>query len=115
MRWDIRSVPRWALIVIAWVAIPGWTIFLFTQMDTGSGVTGIAVKILGSLAVLYILFLALRPRGRGILDLSHIKAQENDAEPDVDPKQQSNSARWLLLTLTIALAIGSILYRLAQD
>ena len=108
---------RTLLALLVWlVAIP-WSVYLVVS-DLGSdrGVFDTVVQIMGSAGILYALFLVTRPRKRGVLEVLSVFREDVVPETngeDIEPS--SAAARWGIITITLALAFGGLLYRLSQD
>jgi hypothetical protein len=96
------------VMVIVWMVAIGWTAFLLVR-DPRASLDGfeLAVAIMGSIGILYAVFLVSRPWAR--------PAGTGGEEPTDDDREPSTAAaRWTIIMLTLALAIGAIFYRLAQ-
>lgn len=108
-----EAARRWRrpLTVGAWVVALAWSAYLVaTAGDGGGGGFGVAVRVLGSIGILYALFLALRPpdagppNGGGAGEAGH-------QPPRADRR---DAGRWGIVLLVVALTIGSVGYRMMQ-
>ncbi|HEV2755958.1 MAG TPA: hypothetical protein VG318_09310 [Actinomycetota bacterium] len=116
MKWFERlgTTGRAVATVVVVLGTIAWTAYLVTAESSGddSGF-GLLVRAMGSLGILYGLFLVLRPRSAGVLGFGAVGHEERRAPQDSWLDDGSNP-RWGLVTLIIALAVGSIGYRITQ-
>jgi hypothetical protein len=119
---DGRFQPprRGLLLAGVWAVAIGWSTYLVAvEADGDGGIFGVAVKVMGSIGILYALFLVTRPRQRdeipgGIFKGGVVPAAGDD-DGEINRMQQSPSAaQWAIITITLALAIGGLFYRFSQ-
>lgn len=112
---DGKTRRRWVALV--WVVAVVWSVYLVMSEVNGDGGTfAVVVQIMGSVGILYALFLVTRPTKRGILEVLGVFREDVVPEGNGDHKEASSvAARWAIITITLALAIGGFLYRLSQD
>lgn len=94
-----------------------WTGYLVASERAGDdGGFGLLVRVMGSLGILYGLFLVLRPRSLGVVGFGAAGREEHRAPklPEESWLDDGSSPRWALVTLVLALALGSIGYRMTQ-
>jgi hypothetical protein len=91
-----------------------WTAYLVAAERSGddSGF-GLLVRVMGSLGILLALFVILQPRSPG--GRAARPRDEKSVVPGDAWLSDASSPRWALVTLVIALAIGSAGYRVMQD
>lgn len=111
-----RPRRRWPALLVWSVAI-AWSVHLI-RADIGGdgGIFAVIVQAMGSIGILYALFLVTRPHKRGVLGALSVFREDVVPESSGEKHEQSSqAARWAIVTITLALAIGGLLYRLAQD
>lgn len=114
-----RFQPPWRRLIAAlvWVVVIAWSVYLVVEEISGDlGTFSVVVQILGSIGILFALFLVTRPQKRGVLQVLGVFREDivPDAKPD-ESEPSSAAARWTIVTITLALAIGGLFYRLSQD
>jgi hypothetical protein len=101
------------LIALVWAAALAWTIYLVAaEVDRRSGGFAVVVQVMGSLGILYALYLVMRPYTDGDPDPT---GDLNETHSTDETSHQSRSAaQWAIISLIIALAIGAIGYQWSQ-
>jgi hypothetical membrane protein len=94
-----------------------WSVYLvWADVNRHVGVFELIVQAMGSIGILYALFLVTRPQERGVLNILGVFREDVVPEgSDGQGEPSSQAARWAIITITVALGIGGLLYRLAQD
>ncbi len=103
------------LALLVWGAAIAWSVYLVSDdLNGDGGVFAVIVQTMGSLGILYALYLVSKPQKRGVLEV--LGVFKEDVVPEGGEQRESSSAaRWAIITITLALGIGGLLYRLAQD
>lgn len=116
-RFRLTPGKRRVVGALAWVVALAWSVYLVVQEVNGEGgMFGVVVQVLGSLGILYALFLVSRPQWRGVLRVADSPPGDIVRERIGGQGESSSAAaRWTIVTITLALAIGSLAYRLTQD
>ena len=97
----------------AWVLAASWSVYLlWSTAGSQGGGFGIAVRIMGSAALLYLLYLLARPRYRSVGDPDEADGADLLATPIDKPY---DGDRRKLIAIVGALAIGALAYRLTKD
>lgn len=114
---DERRGPRRGLLVLlVWAVAIAWSVYLVSDdLNGDGGIFAVLVQTMGSIGILYALFLVTKPQKRGVLELLGVFKEDVVPEGGDEQKQSSSAARWAIITITLALGIGGLLYRLAQD
>jgi hypothetical membrane protein len=94
-----------------------WSVYLvWADVNRHVGVFELIVQAMGSIGILYALFLVTHPQERGVLNILGVFREDVVPEgSDGQGEPSSQAARWAIITITVALGIGGLLYRLAQD
>lgn len=109
-----RSRRLWGVLVLA-VAV-AWSVYLVAaDLNDDSGTFALIIQVMGSIGILYALFLVTRPQKRGVLEILGVFKEDVVPKGSDHSEPSSQAARWAVITITIALALGGLLYRLAQD
>jgi hypothetical protein len=113
-----RQGPRRRLVaLLVWAVAIAWSVYLVSDdLNGDGGIFAVIVRAMGSIGILYALFLVTRPQKRGVLET--LGVFRDDVVPESDGAQRepsSAAARWAIITITLALAIGGLIYRLTQD
>lgn len=112
-----RGSRRRLLALLVWAVAIAWSVYLvWADVNRDVGVFELIVQAMGSIGILYALFLVTRPKERGVLNI--LGAFREDVVPegkDGEGEPSSQAARWAIITITVALGIGGLFYRLAQD
>ena len=105
------------LAVVVWTLGVAWSVYLVVaELGGEGGAFAVAVQALGSIGILYALFLVTRPRRRGVLEVLGVFRDDVVPEDGAGGSEPSSAgARAGIITITVALAIGAFLYRLFQD
>ena len=108
-----RRVLAW----LVWAVAIAWSAYLvWTDLNRHVGVFELIVQLMGSLGILYALFLVTRPQERGVLNILGVFREDVVPEGrDVKAEASSQAARWAIVMITVALGLGGLFYRLAQD
>jgi hypothetical protein len=115
---DQRRGPRRRLLtLLVWAVAIAWSAYLvMADLNGDGGIFAVIVQAMGSIGILYALFLVTRPRKRGVLQALGVFREEVVPEGNEEKGEPSSqAARWAVVTITFSLAIGGLLYRLAQD
>ena len=110
--------PRRRLIaLLVWAVAIAWSAYLvWMDMNGEGGLFAALVQIMGSAGILFALFLVMKPRKAGIVGVLDVFREDVVPEGDLADKEPSSAAsRWAIITITVALGIGGLIYRLAQD
>ena len=116
---DSRGAPgpdqkgnKTLLRVLVWLIAGGWSFYLIAaEVHIRSTGFAVVVQVMGSLGILFALFLIMRPTEREISE----PTASIDASDDGGASSGSmDASRWALVTITIALAVGAIAYHLMQ-
>lgn len=114
-KWDHerRLNQRRGLLALVWMAVIVWSVFLL-RVDpgdhSGSGrMFAVIVRVMGSVGILFALFLVTRPLTPDPRSAPDPKAPMSQKD---DPR---SAARWALVTITAALAIGGAFYKLTEN
>lgn len=114
---DPQRERRRLMRLCVWGVAIVWSVYLVTQEINGDGgLFGVVVQTMGSMGILYALYLVTRPQDTGVLNI--LGVFKEDVVPEGDSEQHeasTSSARWAIITITVALAIGAFAYRLTQD
>ena len=104
---------RVLLGVLVWLAAGAWSAWLIgAEVYRRSSAFEVAVQVMGSLGILYALFLVMRPeRGDGPRPDS---ASADAVTSSDDHSSPLGAGRWALVTITIALAVGATTYHLVH-
>lgn len=115
---DSGGVPgnrtgRSALLqVLVWLIAGAWSFYLIAaEVHRRSSGFAVVVQLMGSLGILFALFLVMRPTGSEVSDHTPIAGSTDGGESRFG---SMNASRWALVTITIALAVGAIAYHLMQ-
>ncbi|MGH2756863.1 MAG: hypothetical protein ACRDI3_03650 [Actinomycetota bacterium] len=104
-------------MLLVWAVAIAWSVYLvFADLNGDGGTFAVIVQVMGSIGILYALFLLTRPQKGGVL--SALGVFRDDVVPEGDDKERepsSAAARWAIITITLALATGGLIYRLTQD
>jgi hypothetical protein len=93
-----------------------WSAYLVSDdLNGDGGIFAVVVQTMGSIGILYALFLVTKPQKRGVLELLGVFKEDVVPEGGEEQEGSSGAARWAIITITLALGIGGLLYRLAQD
>ncbi len=103
---------RTLLQVLVWLIAIWWSVYLIgDEVHKGSNGFAVLVQVMGSLGILFALFLVMKPRS----------SQEEAGPEEPGSVTSSNqvttgpslgAGRWALITITLALAVGAIAYHL---
>lgn len=103
---------RALLQVLVWLVAICWSVYLIgDEVHEGSNGFAVVVQAMGSLGILFALFLVMKPRS----------SREEPGQEEPEPVTSSDEAmagsslgagRWALVTITLALAVGAIAYHL---
>ena len=112
--WKKGLPERWRLpIALVLVGAVAWSVFLIAQGGDSKGTFGLLVRTMGSIGILYLLFLVTRPSSGGNPDVrALLRKEQPSAESDVS---ETSRARWAIVTITLALAIAGVVYRVVQE
>lgn len=112
-----RGPRRRLLALLVWAVAIAWSVYLVSDdLNGDGGIFAVIVQTMGSIGILYALFLVTRPQQRGLLNLLGVFREDVVPEgSDEEGEPSSQAARWAIITITLALGIGGLLYRLAQD
>jgi hypothetical protein len=106
----LRSAPIW-LVALSWTVYLAWA-----EAQGDRGPFAVVVQIMGSVGILYALFLVTRPGIKGRTGFWRFALDEGNGIRGKDERSESSSAaRWTIISITIALAIGGVIYRAVQD
>ena len=112
-----RGPRRAFLVLLVWAVAVAWSVYLVSvDLNGDGGIFAVIVQAMGSIGILYALFLVTRPQKKGVLGALGVLREDIVLESDGEPRELSSAgARWTIIMITLALAIGGLLYRLAQD
>lgn len=112
-RWPRRRL----LAMLVWAVAIAWSVYLvWADVNRHVGVFELVVQMMGSIGILYALFLVTRPQERGVLNILGVFREDVVPEgSDGKGEPSSQAARWAIITITVALGLGGLFYRLAQD
>jgi hypothetical protein len=112
-----RGPGRRSLALLVWAVAVAWTVYLVSDdLNGDGGIFAVIVQAMGSIGILYALFIVTRPRKRDVLQVLGFFREGAEPEGHEEKGQPSRqAARWAIITITLALGIGGLLYRLAQD
>lgn len=111
-----RGPRRRLLALLVWAVAIAWSVYLVSdELNGDGGIFAVIVQTMGSIGILYALFLVTKPQRRGVLELRAVSREEVVSEGGDEREESSSAARWAIITITLALGIGGLLYRLAQD
>jgi hypothetical protein len=103
-------------VLLVWAAAIAWSVYLVSDdLNGDGGIFAVVVQTMGSFGILYALFLVTKPQKRGVLELLGVFKEDVVPEGAEEQDESSGAARWAIVTITLALGIGGLLYRLAQD
>lgn len=112
-----RGPRRILIVLLVWAVAIAWSVYLVAaDLNGDGGAFAVIVQAMGSIGILYALFLVTRPRKSGVLGALGVFRDDVVPErPDEQREPSSTAARWAIITITLALAIGGLVYRLTQD
>lgn len=99
------------LITLVWAVAIGWSAYLIVgEVHMRSNGFAVAVQVMGSLGILFALFLVMKPDPNPEGEVQ--RAEPAVTSDPVSPGSSLGAGRWALITITIALAVGAIAYHL---
>jgi hypothetical protein len=109
--------PRRGLVAtLVWVVATSWSVYLVgVDLNGDGGIFAVVVQALGSIGILYTLYLVTRPQESGVLEALGVLKKDVPEDSGEQREPSGQAARWAIVTITLALATGGFLYRLAQD
>ncbi|MPZ92509.1 MAG: hypothetical protein GEU68_12875 [Actinobacteria bacterium] len=112
-----KGPSRRLLALLVWPVAIAWSVYLvMADVNSDGGMFAVIVQAMGSIGILYALFLVTRPQKRGVLGPLGVFREDIVPEGDDEKREPSSTAaRWAIITITLALAIGGLIYRLTQD
>jgi hypothetical protein len=112
-----KGPSRRLVALLVWAVAIAWSVYLvMVDLNGDGGMFAVIVQVMGSIGILYTLFLVTRPQKRGVLGALGVFREDIVPERDDEKREPSSAAtRWAIITITIALGIGGLIYRLTQD
>ena len=99
------------LIILVWLVAIGWSVYLIAgEVPHRSDGFAVVVQVMGSLGILFALFLVMKPESKP--DLEGPQAEPAATSDPVWMGSSLGAGRWALITITLALAVGAIAYHL---
>jgi hypothetical protein len=104
---------RTLLQTLVWLIAIGWSVYLIAaEVHIRSNGFAVAVQVMGSLGILFALFLVMKPEPSAD-EVRQPVGDSDSSSKEVMPGSSSLGAgRWALVTITVALAVGAIAYHL---
>ena len=113
---EARGTRQRLVALVLWAVAIAWSVYLVTDEIDGDGdVFAVVVQAMGSVGILYALYMVTRPTARRMLGLDRSRADDVPATHEGEREPSSAAARGTIITITLALAIGGLIYRLTQD
>lgn len=111
------ELRRGFVVLLVWAVAIAWSVYLVAvDLNGDGGIFAVIVRAMGSVGILYVLFLVTRPRKSGVLGALGVFRHDIVPEAPDEPREPSSTAaRWAIVTITLALATGGLIYRLTQD
>ena len=104
---------RTLLQALVWLIAFGWSVYLIAaEVHIRSNGFAVVVQIMGSLGILFALFLVMKPEP-SVDEVGQPVGDSESTSKEVMPASSPLGAgRWALVTITLALAVGAIAYHL---
>ncbi len=103
---------RWPAAMMVGAISVAWTMHLIDVVTpAGRQPFAVVVDVMGSVGILYLVFLVTRPATWGLEAPLATPEQTRELDLYARPQPPDKAARWILITLVIALAAGALLYR----
>lgn len=100
------------LITLVWLVAIGWSAYLIAgEAHIRSNGFAVVVQVMGSLGILFALFLVMKPRS-GEAEQGRQEGVSVGPSKEVTPRSSLSAGRWTAIMITLALAVGAIAYHL---
>lgn len=104
---------RTLLQTLVWLIAIGWSVYLIAaEVHIRSNGFAVVVQVLGSLGILFALFLVMKPDPSGDEVGQPVGDSDSSSEEVMPGSSSLGAGRWALITITLALAVGAIAYHL---